>query len=262
MITTMVELNMLLSIMLLISSGVLLSLFKKRFQREKPQWWKEVSPSLKFRKTSFFAWRTPVSFDPTLPDVPAYSVQSQTFRPSIFASEFPVPLQTPSHSLEENALPYVLKEQLLDEAEQNLFRALEKILSKDYRLFTKVRLASILDTHPDLETRYRQTKRERLRQKQVDFVLCERKNFRVIGVIALDKDIDQNFETQVHDKFVEMALDTARIPVLHLPIKRVYPLNTLRKLIDQTFGIKLPILHKRQSCSVRESDKINLSSFS
>lgn len=262
MITAMIELKILFGIILL-GGGVLFSLFSEWSQRQKQLWWKQVSPSLKFRKRSFFTRGLQGNFDPTLPDVPAYSVHPPVFKPSIFTSEFPAPVQTPSRSLEENALPYVLKEHLLDEAEQGVFRALEKVLPiKDYRLFTKVRLASILDTHPDLETRYRQIKRERLRQKQVDFVLCERKSFRVIGVIALDRDIGQNFETQVHDKFVEMALDAAHLPVLHLPVKRAYNLTVLRKLLHKAFGIDLPLLPKRLSYPVTDHDKVNVSSLS
>jgi len=234
--STVQTLTMIIIIVLTLSIAILLSIFHR---------WLNFKPPAKKR----------LSFNPILPD--AYQVQPY-FKSSILTSEFPSPPRDAVLPEDDDSLPYVLRVPFLDEHEQALFKQLEKLLPKPYRLLTKVRLATLLEVSADLKVRHRQAKRERLRQKQVDFVLCERENWQVVGAIILERDnLEQDFQTQIHDKFVEMALAAAHLPVLHLSVNQSYSLETLRELLSKTFLLERSVLKKRSCEHVYPSTELS-----
>ncbi|EIJ44037.1 topoisomerase-like C4 zinc finger-containing protein [Beggiatoa alba B18LD] len=181
-----------------------------------------------------------------LPDVAIYgeSDKKQTFEhPAVITSEYPIAQQLHTGHLNENSYPYQAKASLLSTTESTLFLALHQILqNQPYILLAKVHLAEVLETLADVgDIKTRRTALERLRQKRLDFVICHQQSFAVCGVVAIEEPFDANkpLSTQLHDKFVDIALETAKIPMMHVIVSETYDLTSLKQQLMDNLQLNL-----------------------
>lgn len=158
--------------------------------------------------------------------------------PAVLSSEYPsANAINPHHMITGH--PYTRLTPWLSPAEKTLLMALEQVLAKQaYRLLVKVRLADILKPLENLEVKEHHAAMERISQKRLDFVICERDSFAVIGVIKLLRET-RKLDTQIRSRFIAAALEAAEIPLLELFTQQHYELAPLRESLNHAFQLDL-----------------------
>ena len=134
-----------------------------------------------------------------------------------------------------NDFPYVAADSLLTPAERSLFGVLQHALAPDYHLFAKVRLADIIKVQRRLDGKRRYTPFNRISAKHADFVACDPKTFRVVGVVELDDSSHRAAKRQQRDRFMDSALAAASIPILRIAARRSYSPAALREQAQSAF---------------------------
>jgi hypothetical protein len=136
---------------------------------------------------------------------------------------------------------YESQDTLLTPAERSFFGVLEQVAGSQFRLFAKVRLADIVNVKPARgENRSGwQSALNRITSKHVDFVLCDQKSFRIVGIIELDDKSHRHSDREERDDFLDAALQQADIPMLRIPARSSYSTNELRNQIDHSFKSKI-----------------------
>lgn len=136
-------------------------------------------------------------------------------------------------------LPYVAAGALLTPAERHFFKSLQQALAPRYHIFAKVRLADIIQTERGLSGKRRYAAFNRISAKHADFIVCDPRSFRIIGVVELDDSSHQTSKGRKRDSFVDSALAVASIPILRVPVQRAYGVESLR---DQANAIFCPLI--------------------
>jgi hypothetical protein len=136
---------------------------------------------------------------------------------------------------------YESQDTLLTPAERSFFGVLEQVAGSQFRLFAKVRLADIVNVKLARgENRSGwQSALNRITSKHVDFVLCDQKSFRIVGIIELDDKSHRHSDREERDDFLDAALQQADIPMLRIPARSSYSTNELRNQIDHSFKSKI-----------------------
>ncbi|GEM_PF-2099153 len=138
-----------------------------------------------------------------------------------------------------SALNYQLRPHFFSTVDITLYQALEKIFAHyPYRVLAKVRLIDILI--PANEHQSSDAAHARLADKQVDFVIMNTRSLDIMGVILFEKE-QADLPTRLQHKFISSALNSARIPVLRIPIYPRYPLGSLCKALNNRLHLNLAI---------------------
>lgn len=139
-----------------------------------------------------------------------------------------------------NALSYQLRPQFFSAADISLYQALEKVFAHyPYRVLPKTRLIDIL-TPSDTSQDSHDAAQARLADKQVDFVIMNTRSLDIMGVILFEQE-QADLPTRLQHKFITSALNSARIPVLRIPIYPRYPLGSLCKALNNRLHLNLAI---------------------
>lgn len=125
---------------------------------------------------------------------------------------------------QENEVSFVARPDLFSAAERSFYGVLEQALGGEYRIFGKVRLGDLVEPAKGLTKSQSTTARNRLNQKHADFVLCRPDTLAVVAVIELDDASHGRKDRSERDDFVDKALASARLPVVHIPARKAYAL--------------------------------------
>jgi len=128
----------------------------------------------------------------------------------------------------EPQFPYVPAAALLTDAEMVFFDALQQAVGEDFILFSKVRLADIIEVRPGLANKFRMRAFNRICGKHLDFIVCHPETLTVLGVVELDDRSHALSHRRERDAFVDNALAAAGIPILHMPAQKRYSVAKLR----------------------------------
>ena len=132
--------------------------------------------------------------------------------------------------------PYQAAAPLLSASERAFYLILSDAIGRDFALFTKVRLADIIQVQGGLSGKKRSAAFNRIKSKHADFVACDTKTFQVICVIELDDRSHRQAERQLRDAFVDAALGAAGLPILHVPVQRAYSTDAVRQQVFAAIG--------------------------
>lgn len=140
------------------------------------------------------------------------------------------------HILSPRARWYVLEDKpLLTPNEREFFGRLRRALP-DVDIFPQVAMSALIDTSTDSNHPYFWRIRSRFDRKVVDFVLCDRKSHRVLGVIELD---DRTHDTKKGaDAIRDEMLASVGIPTARFDSRAKPAVSDLARLIRQQ-GIHL-----------------------
>lgn len=117
---------------------------------------------------------------------------------------------------------------ILTKAEMSFLSALERSLPPHTRVCIQIPLHLIISAVSDPETRQRD--QNQIRQKFVDFVLCDQWT-RPLLVIELDDSSHSATKRRDRDELVDAALASAGLPVLRVPARGSYDSARLREQI-------------------------------
>jgi very-short-patch-repair endonuclease len=138
-------------------------------------------------------------------------------------------------SLREGPLPYERRGILLTPAEIAFLRSLQLAVRDDWLVFSMVRLADIIKVRP--KTRKSQTWQSRIVGKHVDFVICDWETLEVKLAIELDDRSQRRADRAERDRFVNVALAAAGLPLLRVKVEPKYETSVLRRDIEDALGI-------------------------
>ena len=112
--------------------------------------------------------------------------------------------------------PYCKRDFLLTLNEQEMYIKLLKLCQEfDLQLFSKIRLADIIQLDNSVTYKMRNAYFNKIAYKHIDFIVC--KNFNPIMFIELDDDSHQREDRKSRDKFVDNAMKAANYSIFHCP---------------------------------------------
>lgn len=182
-------------------------------------------------------------YTPELPDLPQYRT-SQSSAQQIFALEAPRLMRTYNQQPDEEILPYQAKQPFLSDEIQNVLNILQPLCqTQGYQVFVKINLESLvqLNTQQVPNPQAQQLMQERLQQHEIDFVLCDLQNWQVQAVLLLTPTSLKNGE-KMQARFINAALNAAKIPYFHLPHQNTYSVIYLQQILQKKLGLKIPTL--------------------
>ncbi len=133
--------------------------------------------------------------------------------------------------------PYVVTKGLLSTAERHFFGVLQQALGEDFQIFAKVRLADIIGVEGGLPVGRRKAAFNRICAKHADFVICDPKIFRIIGIVELDDSSHDAAHRRQRDQFMDSALAAASVPILRVRAQRAYSAPILREQAETAFRL-------------------------
>jgi len=131
-------------------------------------------------------------------------------------------------------------EGLMTPAELAFYRVLLQAVEGQYRVFSKVRLADIIEPIPALAGSERQSALNSIKSKHVDFVLCDPVSLSIEGIVELDDSTHERNDRRQRDAFVDQALSAAGIPIFHIPAKQTYSVNAIRSALFSEVKVPSP----------------------
>lgn len=150
--------------------------------------------------------------------------------------------------------PYIVSDNFLSPAELNFFRTLQQIVGNQAIISIKVGLGDIFWVKPKDKSKFR-AYRNKITHKHVDFLLCDPATMRPIVGIELDDKSHQRKDRQERDAFVDKVFNAARLPLIHVPVKRGYVTAELVTKIAPYLGRSVPIPQVRPTTQFTDSGK-------
>lgn len=127
-------------------------------------------------------------------------------------------------------LPYAARGKLVTKSELRFYRSLYKAVQDDFEIFAMVRIADVLRVEEGTAN-YRKWLNKIL-AKHVDFVLCDPGSLEPRICIELDDRSHERPDRMERDAFVDLAFESAGLPLLRIQVAKSYPPREVRELID------------------------------
>jgi hypothetical protein len=143
-----------------------------------------------------------------------------------------------SSSVSPVASTYVAHPALLSPAERSFFGVLSQATQNNYQVFAKVRLADLIKPQNTPNRSQWQTAFNRISSKHVDFVICNSADLSIVAVVELDDSSHARSDRKERDTFIDSALSSARIPILHVRASQSYSPHQLRTDIQNAIDRK------------------------
>jgi hypothetical protein len=160
-----------------------------------------------------------------------------------------------SEKAQSPEFPYNLRDKFLSPAELSFFNVLRAVVGNRAVLLTKVALGDVFWVKKDDPSRYR-IYTNKIDRKHVDFLICDSVTMQPIIGIELDDKSHQHPDRQERDAFVDQVFKAARLPILHVPVKRAYVASELEAQLSSYLGTSSDTVV--QSSSVKPEAKSNL----
>jgi len=150
----------------------------------------------------------------------------------------PEPATTPKLPRPEpREFPYSRRKYFFSAPERSFYEILRRI-TPQHTVFAKVRLAELVDVKG---TASRQAHLNRIDQKHVDFVVCD-KNLAPLVAIELDDSFQHPPDRRARDEFVDEVLAAAALPVIHVRAQGGYVMDEIHHLLSPYLRIGTPML--------------------
>ncbi|MFC3123279.1 DUF2726 domain-containing protein [Agaribacter flavus] len=140
------------------------------------------------------------------------------------------------------SFPFSMKKQLFTAAERQFLMLIENAVGTEFRVLCRVRLVDLLSLKSNTNKKLANSALLKAGNKQIDFVLCDRKDLSPVMAIDLVYGTSKDGHNIQRDFFVSGALDTAMIPHVRIKAKNGYTLAEIRECIET----KLIPLRRRQ----------------
>ena len=130
---------------------------------------------------------------------------------------------------------YQSKNTLCSAAERSFLGVLDQLLADRYRIFLKVRLADLIEIPKGVSKSARQSALNRISGKHVDFVVCDKNDLSILGVVELDDQSHKSAKRRKRDRFMDSALDSAGIPIVHIRAQNAYSVVDIQNQLQNNF---------------------------
>lgn len=137
----------------------------------------------------------------------------------------------PKEEVQNETLPYAVKDDFLSEAELNFFKVLQQALYGKAVVCPKVGLEDLF-----FVTTYEKNKHSlfinKINKKHVDFLVCSNDNMKPLYGIELDDVSHQGENRIVRDKFVNQVFEIAGLVLIRFENKRSYSMAEIEGHIN------------------------------
>jgi hypothetical protein len=141
--------------------------------------------------------------------------------------------------------PYQLKATVVSEGERSFFGVLLRALDgADVHVFAKIRLSDFVTVTRG--TAKSLSFQNRINQKHLDFLICDRQRLAPLLAIELDDSSHARADRQERDAFVENACAAAGLPLLRVAARRSYVVADLDAQIREKLGRSELVLPARR----------------
>jgi len=137
----------------------------------------------------------------------------------------------------QDFFPYRVNESILTPAEFAFYDVLHSVVGSHLTILAKIRLSDIFHV---VNTKRPHSFINHINQKHVDFLLCVPNTMKPIAAIELDDSSHNLAKRQQRDEFVDGVFKAAGLPLLHMPMKRVYSLHDIAVLLAPVFATNAP----------------------
>jgi len=127
--------------------------------------------------------------------------------------------------------PYQQVDEFISPAELNFFFNLKSVVGDTAQIFSKVKLSDLFYAKTgDFGKNRAYT--NKIDRKHVDFLLCDPKTLKPILGIELDDKSHQRADRQERDDFVNHVFEAAKLPLMHISVKRSYSQSELKSKLS------------------------------
>jgi hypothetical protein len=124
---------------------------------------------------------------------------------------------------------YKRQETLFSKAELAFFRALERAVGEEYRIFAKVRLADVLTPVGRTQSRRWWRAFTKVSSKHLDYVLVDPQTSQIRLAVELDDRSHEKASRKARDAFVNQICAQAGIRLVRVPLQERYNRGDLRE---------------------------------
>ena len=132
--------------------------------------------------------------------------------------------------------PYQSKTTLCSAAERSFLGVLDQLLADRFRIFLKVRLADLIEIPKGISKSPRQSALNHISGKHADFVVCDKNDLSILGVVELDDQSHKSAKRRERDRFLDSVLDSAGIPIVHIQAQSTYSVIDIQNHLQKSFS--------------------------
>jgi len=137
-------------------------------------------------------------------------------------------LSSEGDAAQDERLPYRSRTFLLSKTEAAFFHSLRRVAGDQYVISMKVRLADVLRCSRE---GWREGYGNKIVQKHLDFVLCDSRTVRIVAAVELDDASHQRRDRVERDAFLDAAMKSADIPLIHIRAAMQYNVDELAGIL-------------------------------
>ena len=126
--------------------------------------------------------------------------------------------------------PYKVRDGIVTSGERQFYRRLVEAIDNDWLVFAKVRIADVLSVKSG--TKKRMSWQNKINQKHVDFVLCDKETLKFVMAIELDDRSHERPDRIKRDIFVNAAFESAKLPLLRIKTAKDYEPSEIRERVE------------------------------
>jgi hypothetical protein len=128
---------------------------------------------------------------------------------------------------------FLLRDSLFTPAETAFLACLDAVVSSEIRIFAKIRLEDIFAVEEEKDFSRRQSGRNRISSRHVDFLLCRADDLAFLVAIELDDSSHARAGRGPHDAFKDKLFADAGLPLLRVPARASYNLDDLAQRLRE-----------------------------
>ncbi len=129
---------------------------------------------------------------------------------------------------EKKLYDYRVYKPLFTPGEYQFYEVLKDVVGDKALIFGQVRVSDIVNPVRGLSSSDRQCALNRIHMKHFDFVLCDKKDSRVLCVIELNDETHKRKDRRERDEFLKHVCDSAGLKLFSTKTKSSYPKDVLR----------------------------------
>lgn len=126
-----------------------------------------------------------------------------------------------------NEFPYQKTRTFLSSAEQSFLDVLEEILDSGYRVFSKIRLADVVQVKNGLPRAAEQRALNSISARHADFLICSASDMSIRGAIDLDDRPHDDPRRDLEELFIEKVFEASQIPLLRVKAQADYSISEI-----------------------------------
>lgn len=132
---------------------------------------------------------------------------------------------------------YFKRHSMLTATESNFYKVLSEVAKENnYVIQTKVRLEGLVGVYFYAQNWF--GLRNRIKSREMDFVICENKDFNLNPVLIIELDDVSHLreDRAIRDRNLDDILRRVRLPILHVPVSGSYDPIDLSRQIKERVG--------------------------